>query len=346
VATSTAQQVLDSSIDLDGLSVVTTTMTAAAPRQGMIYNPATLAGTVPVWFHSLNDGRYLALLRERWIDAIVGSVAPQSYTAHTVVTDPSSIIIEPATGHVGPITRLDSALPGAHLLNGAASKWTNFYTVGTADGTPYAQWFRTTANGTWLLGGEELMPKVNGVSFGLGCWIDTKDFLVIAGSDDAGALYLSRKRWGRIGTNRDTNAGYTWEYRAARGWLTDPAGLTPIKDALGNTITTAGPVSSAWHRDRRVLVVVHNASGVRTPVGYVARNIDQIWQVSRFVPPALGDDTGYAGGTLFLQPQLNPNPTQVPDGAYIGFPAVSSSYGSDSGENSLQTGWTMWPVTK
>ncbi len=61
MATEATAQVHESSADSAGVSIVTATRTVAAPQQGTIYNPATFAAGVPVWFHRLQDGRYIAI---------------------------------------------------------------------------------------------------------------------------------------------------------------------------------------------------------------------------------------------------------------------------------------------
>jgi hypothetical protein len=346
MATQAAQQILDDAIDLAGMSVVTTTRTTLTPRNGLIYNPDTLAAAVPIWFHPLNDGRYMALLAQCWTGATVGTVGPQSYTAHTTVTIPSTVIINPATGSTGPVVPLPSQLPGTRVVEGAASRFDNLYTVGTLDGVAHVQWHRVVGTAL-LLGGEEIIPGVvaSGVNFRRGCYV-SGDYLYVFGDDDAGQVYLARKRWGRIGFN-DRTPTYTWEYLTAKGWLPSADELAPLKDTTGAIITTVGPVSYAHYRDRALLVVVHkDVSGVRSAQGYVARDVDSRWRPLSFVGPSLGDDSTYLGAGLQLQDQLNPNLSTVPTGAFTAFPAVSSILSSVDGEDAIVTGWVSWPLSR
>lgn len=344
MATSAVQYSVEGSADAEGLSLVTSLKTAENPGLGSIYSPAFLAAAVPVWFHPLNDGDYLAVMRSHWTNATVGTTGPQAYSSVSHIDVPSTVRVNPTIGLSGPVTPLKSDLAGARLLSGAASRFGNLYTVGKLDGVAHLQWFRPIRD-TINLAGEELLPLVGAddVSFHLGCYV-FGDFLHVFGAAANDQLHMARKRWARIGTNADRTATYTWEYLGTKGWLDDPAELAPLKDTSGQIIESAGPVSYARHRDRALMVVTHNISGNRTAIGYVSRDVESRWRRSPFIAPALGDGDTYLGGTAYLQSSLHVNQPEVPEGTYVAFPAVSSVLVEESGDMSIQTEWTVWPI--
>lgn len=350
MATEATVQILATSVDAAGLSVVTSLRTLDALRQGSIYNNTTLAAGVPVHFHALQNGRHLVLFSSRWTDATVGTLGPQSYTAYTESSDPCWVTVFPATGSAGPVDAIPTRLPGDRILNGAVSRIDYLFTVGTysdytTDGL--VQFHRVARSGSLLLVAEELLPSVGDVVFGAGCYIDA-DNLVVFGLDGEGVLYQARKHWGRVGVNASITP---WQYRGEKGWSSDSDSLSPLLDVAGDSITSLGPVSVGRFRDRLWLSTVVDDDGDMAAKVYTARAFDR-WRpdgslVALGTPDAYLAGT-YLGGTLYFQAHLHHNTAALPTTATAAIPYVTSVRTVDEGgyltEESILTSWGLWPT--
>lgn len=336
-------QVLDTSIDRDGLSVVTTTKTAEEPRQGIIYHPTTLAAGVPVWFHRLDNGDYLALFGKYWNAATVGSGGPQTYSAHTEVTTPLWVRVNPVTGHTTEQGDIPSRLPGTRTLIDACSRIGYLFTLGTLDGVPFIQHHRIDDRGNLVLQAEEVL-QTGEVSWSAGLYVDGF-YLVVIGFDADGGVYRRRKPWGRVGQN---NGRDPWEYRSAKGWHasddpvtlepTDPddpplpqTGGTRMAQPESGPVTT-GVVTYAKMGDREWLCV--RVGGPKFEF-WSSRKVDAAWKKAALEVTATA---------VHLQPQLQYNPAALPDGVDAVIPYVSTTTVTTTGANALQVSWGSLPV--
>lgn len=319
-------QVLDSAVDTAGVSTVTSTRTVAEPRQGTVYNPTTFAAGVPVWFHRLHDGSYMAMYKRVWNAATgVYHDGPQLFSAYTESTEPAYVVINPTTGTCsGPFP-----LPGASgemTLDAAISRDNYLFTVGTKDGVAWIQHFVITRTGGLQLQGEEAVP----MDLHLGLYIELNHLRVL-GADPDGHLAQIRKNWGRIGTGAD--AARQWEYEGPKGWYVDSEEWSLMPGPTG-PITCSGPVTMAKFRDRYYLLVTQLVTGAYSAKAYTSRAVDAAWKPFGTDVIPLGDTGTYLGGGAYLQPQLAVSRSSLPDGAQAGFPYVTSvkiESGSDDG---------------
>lgn len=269
MATETTVQVIPSSADVAGMSVVTASRHQAAPRSGLIYNPATLAAGVPVWFHPMPDGRYLTLFARRLTDAALSPASINGvllYTGYEVSDAPCWATIGPRTGDTQPVRLIPSEQPGIRRLIAAASRGSylftlNWYKKSLDDDETYAllQNFRVSDRGITLLG-EETVPR----NLGLGIYCDRR-YLWLLGQDENGKLSLARKNWGRIGTDDDANPVMNWQFWGKGNWNTDPDQMAAVIDNRGKQIALDGPCSLARYRDTYYLMAT--TKSVTTPTG-------------------------------------------------------------------------------
>lgn len=327
MATEAAQQIIDSAVELSGLSIVTATKTNAAPRLGSIYRPDLLAAAVPIWFHPLQTGNYLGLFRQRWTGATIGSGGPQTYSAKTISLLPSWANISPATGSTEAIAEIPSQLSGTRVLNGATSRVDFLYTIGTVDGVPHLAHHRVSPLGQLLLQGEEVLPPADtgDVSFKAGLYIDGRH-LVVFGVDGANKIYRARKSWGRIGIGVDPNE--QWQFKGVKGWYSDPAELDPEPGPTADVVSTAGLVSVAQVRDRTYIAAMSGG----TAVVYSSRAVDAKWR---------NEDQNITGGWVYLQPQLYYQASNVPEGFRIGIPYVKTTIDNTAGATALNVAWGL-----
>jgi len=332
-------QVLDTSVDRDGLSVVTATKTAEKPRQGIIYHPDTLAAGFPVWFHQLDNGDYLALFGKHWTAATVGSGGPQTYSAHTEITTPLWLRVNPITGHTTAQGDIPSRLSGTRTLIDACSRIGYLFTLGTVDGVPFIQHHRVDDRDNLVLQAEEQLPDTNGVHWASGVYVDGF-YLVVIGFDADGGVYRRRKPWGRVGQN---NTQDPWAYRSAKGWhASDDPDVLDDADSpqTGGTLmaapesgpATIGPVTYAKRGDREWLCVMKGGSVAEF---WSSRMVDSTWKKSTLEVSATATR---------LQAQLQYNPTALPEGADSVVPYVSTTTIATAGSNALQVSWGSLPV--
>lgn len=335
MATEATEQILSTSVDTAGVSTVTATRTVANPRNGTIYNPTTLAAAPPVWFHRLQqDGRYLALFKNRWTAATgVYHSGPQMFSAHTADPVPVRAYIAPTTGAIDGPYPMTSYLTGALRLNAAVSHGDYLFTLGTLDGVAWVQHWRISDRGVLSLVGEEAVP----LGYDLGLYAD-RNYLQIFGADEDGHLARVRKNWGRIGNNVDPQM--QWEYEGLKGWLTD-AGL---HTSMVPNLPADGPCSVAKFRDRLYVAATEHSSGAYAAEVYTQRVVDQTWTRLGDTVIPLGDDADYLGGSAYLQPQLVGNKDLLPVGASTGIPYVTSVRVVVGSDQAILTEWDLLTV--
>jgi len=298
MATWTIRQVLPRSVDTAGVSVTTATCRVEDPRQGQLYNQATLAAAVPIWFHHLQDGRQVALFSRRLTAATVAplqqSTGPLLYRTATESTAPSWAIFDPATGAVSRIGDIPSNTIGDRVLTAAVSRGNYLFTLSKIGDTALIQHFRIGTHHGLVLQAEEVVPG----SLGLGLFADYNDLWVFGAK--SGVLTLARKNWGRIGDNTAIDPRMRWRYHTDKGWSGDLTELT----AMPGAIPAQGPVSIANFRNRFYLTVPVQAAAAWSVKTYTSRAIDAKWSSHPFTV-SLGTDATYTGGTAQLQPQLS-----------------------------------------
>jgi hypothetical protein len=363
VSTSASTQILDTAVELTGISIVSATKTNDAPRLGTIYNPTTLAAGIPVWFHARQDGRYIGLFSERWTAATIGTAGPQTYSAHTESTVPSWVSFDPVTGSAGAVTDIPTLKTGTQELVAAVSRVDYLFTVGTLDDVAFIQHHRVASDGGLVLSGEETLDDVEGVVFSYGCYIDG-DYLVVLGVDTDHKVHRARKHWSRIGTQDDAHR--QWQFWGARGWYTashradvqglldtavgpdpdnpvDPAGITrytallaaaslaPLTDTSGAALTSVGPISYAKFKDREWISVMSSDSAQF----YSSRIADTAWRA---------EGAPVACDYLHLQPQLNANSAMLPEGHLAAMPYLSVDIDLTTDANALHVSWGLLGV--
>lgn len=309
MATFYTRQVMPGSVDSAGLSTVTSTLQVDDPVGGQIYNPTTLAGAHPVWFHRLPNGRYLTLFSRRWVNANVAeqeATGPLMYTTYTETTDPSWAVIDPSSGSVTGLQTIPSNTSGARTLVSAVSRGNYLYVLSTWSGSQaLLQHFRVGTGPSMILHAEEFVPA----SLGLGLHIDRNDIVVFGAKD--GLLTAVRRNWGRIGQPETGLSSTKWQYRTGRGWSLDPADL----DSLPGDIPALAPVSVARWRNRTYLATADYTlpAGVEgdppslrlwRAAFYTARDVDSAWTKKTTSGVSLGNGVRYLGGTTWFQPQL------------------------------------------
>ena len=356
MASEAVPQLLDVSVDSAGLSVVSAIRTAADPRNGTMYNPLVLAAGVPVWFHPLQTGQYIGLLRSHWFNATVGTGGPQSYSAHT---EGGSVWVKvtPPGGQTEVLGKIRDGL----TLNGACSRKEFLFTVGSLDdGTASVQHHRIGPGGALMSVDEDILPVTNGVLFDKGCYIDD-EYLVVLGTDADAKVYMARRKWFRIGAranyredalDKDTDEERAiriydvgvepWEYQGLAGWLSDPFHLEPIG------LTSVGPVSVAMFRGRLVASTVALDAGEYVARVYQTRAADPFgkWKPDPLGEQPLGNIDTNLGGALYFQSQLGRNPAApVPvEGSMTAIPYVTSARSIAGSEHAITTAWGLWSI--
>lgn len=267
-----------------------TALPGSVERAGTVYDPVTLAGAQPVWFHSNKDGSYLMAMRRTWSAATVPSGQRVGvYSAFTESTVPTWTNIiggaafpMPQAGVIPLRTAVDSATLAAGASRPPLMMWLLHSVSINSTTQAVLQHFDVAANGSVTNGGEEVLPTLQGVVFDKG--IQLADLYLYAyGTDVHGHLYRIRKSWSRVGFNQTNPAkdripfGATWEYYTGTGWSSSsivgsahvlwqssPAALAAaelgqVQDGVGS----AGPVSFGYWNNIVVMstVVAQSASG-------------------------------------------------------------------------------------
>lgn len=260
MATEATLQVIPSSADVPGMSVVTASRNREAPRSGIAYNTATLAAAQPVWFHPLQDGAYLTLFSRRLTGATVSPVSADGvllYTDYAVSTAPGWAAIDAHTGGTHGIADIPSEQPGIRTLISAFSRGDYLFTLSeykkSADDDDtfgLLQNFRVVGRDGISLLGEEMVP----LDLRLGIYADRRH-LWLFGDVGAGKLGMARKSWARIGTSADANPTMNWQFWGKGDWTSDPTLVGSFTDARGVDIPAQGPCSMARYRDTYYLMV-------------------------------------------------------------------------------------------
>lgn len=259
MATEATLQVIPSSIDEHGMSVVTASRDQKAPRSGIIYDPATLAAAQPIWFHPMSDGRYLALFSRRLTNATLSPVTINGvllYSDYSLSTAPCWAPIGLKTGQIDKVTLIPSELPGPRTLVAAASRGEYLFTLSTyktsadADTTQaLLQNFRVTPYTGITLLGEEFVPG----DLSLGLFVDIR-YLWVFGASPTGKLTVGRKNWGRIGLNPDASPTPDWLFWGSGSWNSSRDQMAGIVDEKGVELPADGPCSMARYRDTYYLM--------------------------------------------------------------------------------------------
>ena len=227
-------QVSSDAIDDVGVSVTICPRRASDPRYGTIYDPAKIAGVVPVHLHRLTTNEYLMVFSRRWHTATTSATDPGGYTAYSQDTSPGWLKVGVPSGQptaMGPTsaismrTSYDSA-----VLTDAVSRSTEYLYLLTSitkgaevTGVVSHWWHNTTTNSVqeiaeesvtqaharpvnttqlaWAsLTAENRVAAGDKVVFDRGLWFLTPHLLVFGASSD-NRLFMVRKPWGRIGIN-------------------------------------------------------------------------------------------------------------------------------------------------
>jgi hypothetical protein len=221
-------------IDDVGVSVTVSPRRASDPRYGTVYDPAGIAGVVPVHLHRLTTDQYIMVFSRRWHTATTSATDPGGYTAYSQDTSPGWMKVGVPTGQPTAMgstyaipmrTTYDSA-----VLADAVSRSTEYLylltsvTKGSVTTGVVSHWWHNTTTGSvqeiaeesiteacarpvnttelaWQsLTADERSVAGDKVVFNRGLWFLTPHLLVFGASSD-NRLFMVRKPWGRIGIN-------------------------------------------------------------------------------------------------------------------------------------------------
>lgn len=314
-----AHQILDTSIDKYGISTVTSSKDPAVPRQGIIYDPRILAAGRLVHIHP-SAANYTALFKERWFNGAVGT-QPQYYTGHEVDEEPYWVVFHPSYGVIksqGRIPTHESYT--TRVLQGGVSRNHYLFLIQRLDEAAFIQHLRNTQESGLELVAEEYVPPAGDVVFdkGLFWW---GDVVCVYGSNASGQLYVARKPWSRIGVPSNRTGTAVWQYQTDRGWSVDPG------DAMPLNIASDGPVSYAAYRNKAYLSV-HNGSVVEV---HSSRGLYDPWK--RILSYAGTEDFSFQSHIPLSDLSTS-----------IGFPYITSSQVTNSGEESIAVSWGKFSV--
>lgn len=370
MSTSPVDQVPSTSFDAQGVSVVTANKSLVDPRAGVVYNPVNFATGVPVYFHPLGDNQFLGLFSQRWYGATPSVIAPQAFTAYSVDHLPSWAILNASSGNLAPVggqggsfTPPMKAAYDTRVLTGACSRSTSYVYLLNAvvkGLVPSAviQHFHVNTVGVANLLAEETIPSVtiggNDVLFNLGVQLNTP-YLIFAGSDPDGNVFLCRNNWGKIGQLAappkvlfgQAKAGNVWEYQTARGWSADPTSAVPLISTTG-TLISKGPCAFGVYRDRTWLSTVQISGSSVSSVVYVSKGLYDPWKPDG-APVSLGTTTTYLGGTVYLQQTLqanSTNPIVTSPNNVTAFPYITAVKLVAGLETSIVLNWNLWPISR
>jgi hypothetical protein len=371
MGTTRPAQVLDGAIDTQGVSILTAARDIDAPRVGVMYDPTSIAAVQPIHCHPLTPNRYLMVFSRRWYDATTDTADPGAYTAHTEDTTPGWVMLNTPVGSraiVGDGYSIPLRTPAIDVtLTAACSRATEYLYLlasATVDGSPVgvvSHWWVNSTTGAIVEMAEEVVPStISGIVFDRGLWYNPPS-LVVIGADADHQVYMARKPWSRIGTNRviakaasdgvteNTGPELRWQYFDGAGWDLDPANLAPLTAADGSVITTHGPVDTATYKDRAFMSTVA-ADGVMRSAQVWTNRGDKTWRQIG-TPVSLGStstDT-YLGGTLQFQQQLAPiiTATAMTDGTNLAvIPYVFSTKSVTGSAARLENTWGLFGVPR
>lgn len=376
MATTSVPVVASTTLDIAGISVVTAAPDADDPRNGAIYNPASLAAAQPIWFHPLKDGRHLMVMARSWSAATPSGGIPGVYSAFDESTAPSWVAISGSSGSVDQVpggaaitvsTPVDSVTITAAASRPPENLWLLYSAQINSEPAAILQRWFVADDGSVVCKAEEVLPASPTVTFDKGIQY-ASPYLLIYGTDEDGVLYRLRKGWGNIGFNKvspiqhGAQLGQVWEYYTGSGYSQDATELGPIQDDLGSV----GPVSFGYVGNLTVMSVVEarlidtGLTMYSTHADTIAANsmVDRVgriwtstngrpWMLSPFAPTELGatDDDTYQGGGLALQSQLGADPTALGGTNNAGIVYVSTQKVIAGSDSSLVNSWGVYPVT-
>lgn len=350
-------QVSADSVDPDGLSVVTTTRTVDGhPRAGMIYSPLELAAVAPIHFHPLSPGRHLMVFSPHWRNATVSESDPGLYLDDYAEDRSPGWAIVTGTGSCSHPGR-SYLVPGpeGRALVGACSQSNSYLYLLSSYGMDGAliehhQWV-PARDAMSVVATEQLGPieiDEQPVRFDGGIYLDGAHLVVVGVGTLDQQIYLARKPWGRIGTNRvvvtkgkdsDRLDDPSWTYQTEIGWDKDPAAAVPIG------VSTYGPVSVVIVRDRYYMATVEASEDVRLGRIYTRRNVERRWTPLPETVDlgAITEPETYCGGTVQFQPMLSPVSfdSAMP---YVVTRRITETLEDEVTARKLSVEWDTWPL--
>jgi hypothetical protein len=348
------------SLDAHGISV------SVSPN-GSFFD-SDFAAAIPVHFHNLDGKKFLGVFSQRWHSGSRSSSDPNMFSAYTVDSSPSWAVFDGINGQhyniagqfgPNPPTKISHS---SRVLTGACSHNNSYLFLmqrHTANGSTFGVVSHFHIHPlTWQVSliAEEAISDIYvgtskiAVTFGQGIKYEGS-YLIFAGSDSLGRIYMARKNWGKLGGSqkRAPSRGYagvsqSLEYLSDKGWSQDSTSALPIKDVDGAYITSAGPVSFGSHRSTTWISVLENAAGVMTARVYESSGLWSSWtkQGSAYGLGTVGST--YLGGTVFFQPVLRPNASRLSETCVSAIPVVYSTKGISGSNSSISTRWDLWPV--
>ena len=356
MATSPVVQVSPAAVDATGLSVATAAPGLTDPRMGTAFDPLRYAAAAPVWFHPLADGRHLMASSRHWHDTTPVGGMPGAYSAYTEDTEPSWVVLDGPSGTRTPVAGAGLSVPtrtavSDRVLVGGASRPPDFFwLLSSATQGPAAvallQRFDVDRAGVVTPGPEEVLPSaVTGsavVVFDKGLQYFTP-FLHLYGTDSTGAVYVMRKSWARVGTNRSTDqrpdsSGTTpaWTFYTGTGFSTDATEAAPVP-----ALSTVGPMSFGFYRKVVVATTVASSEGGYTGVFWHSR-AGRPWAQAGD-PVLLGTTESYIGGVRLMS-QLGANPDVLGATVHAGIPYLITLASVADGLSRLDNSWSLHSV--
>ena len=340
---------------VDGISEVVSTRSADAPTRGMIYHPGVLAAVTPVHLHPLTPGRYLMVFSRRWHDATVSATDPGAYLDdYAVDTEPGWVIVSGTGTWQFPARSVTVPGPGGRTLT-AATSWANsyLYLLSSLDGNAFVQHFRWHPERDMMLPlAEEIVPAVivdgQTVTFDKGVFIEDEHLVLVGSGSNDNRVYLARKSWARVGTNRTVATGGdrgdtenpSWRYATATGWSTRSSELAALP------MTTLGPVSAFTYRTYLFMAVVI-ADGDDRYAQVWRRHYGNWSPVGGQVLLGSVADGSYLGGTMQFQRFVRANASDlvVPYlTAVRTVTEVEDEQESTHTEERIDVSWNNWTV--
>jgi len=269
-------QVSSDAIDDVGVSVTIAPRRASDARYGALYDPAGLAGVVPVHLHRLTTEQYILVFSRRWHTATTSATNPGGYTAFSQDTTPGWVKIGVPSGYAIPLGPSYAIPMGTSyttaVLADAVSRSTEYLylltsaTTGSTTTGVVSHWWQNTNSGSVQQVAEEEVTEAysrptgtslaawtaltddqrraagDKVVFNRGLWFLTPHLLVFGVSSD-NRLFLVRKPWGRIGYNTVQQPGS--DYRVLGYTAEDPRWSYYTGDGWSVDATLAAPVTDA-----------------------------------------------------------------------------------------------------
>lgn len=312
------------SIDAAGLSVATASLNPDYPRRGTVYI-ASLADSIPVWFHPLNTGRYLMVM-SGYQKRTTSKIRPT-----VTVGEPTWAVVHPSTGAQDSLTPIPSRLATqTRNLTAAVSRGEYLYILSESGGRALVQHFRSTVAGNMQLLAEEWVPG----DLSLGLYIE-KNYLWVFGAHASNYLTVARRNWARIGTKTNMNDQMNWLFRTERGWSSEVSEMAK----LDGDLPCDGPVSVASLGGKYYMLATSHRDTTLpdswTSSAYISRyTVDNGWERYPDHDIVVSSTSELYLAPARLQPQLSLSP---------GYTSVATSNGltvldSDSATSQVFTG--------